>query len=313
MAANAAAAAAESSSAPAVAAAEPKPGEEAPLEDATPKTVEAAIDRRDSAAAIALVKRLQVKDLNILSLPKARGMTLLHVAALHLEDVALAIVARPDFTALNAKSRTGRTALHHAAGAGFVSVCSAIMSHGAFTEAHATDAGGMTACDMARECGQQAIVELLKGAKEDDAAAKELADAIIYKRNHAKALELLKKPSVPGLNRIHDKNATLLHHAVDFISPPDVALAILARPEFQHVNAATEAGCTALHLAAGAGTKMLPVAKALVAHPQFTALFARDSPDQDGRTALDIATSWEKHEMAQFLREAEAAARARQA
>ena len=85
-----------------------------------------------------------------------------------LPNVALAIVARADFRAINAKDETGMTALHWAVNRGYLDVCKAIVGRKDFTELRTpADGGSMgagTAYIYASELYRTDIANFLKEA-----------------------------------------------------------------------------------------------------------------------------------------------------
>lgn len=133
-----------------------------------------AIHRGNAAAALALLMLPKLPGLNDAH-PRS-GFNVLHEAAIwRLEDVALAILARPDFLSVNALAAdyiwTGATALHLAASEGLVRLCAAIAQHPDFNQLHAGLRGdgplgwrGATAADIARNNGQHQLVQMLEPA-----------------------------------------------------------------------------------------------------------------------------------------------------
>ena len=86
-------------------------------------------------------------------------------------DVALAILARPDFTAINVSDRGGRTALHIAARAGLKEVCAAILQRPGFNGVNAKDRGKWSALHHAAHIGSAPVCEALlayRPAKPED-------------------------------------------------------------------------------------------------------------------------------------------------
>lgn len=132
---------------------------------------------------------------------------------------------------------------------------------------------------------------------------------LILNRERGPALEMLKSfrsLTEVGLRQQSSSGHTLLHVAIKK-KMPDVALAIIAHPQFDLINERLRSGATALHLAARWG--MMEVCKAIVQRNDFTQILAEDgAPDM---TALRVALMRNLTPLAQFLREAEAAHRAR--
>ena len=136
-----------------------------------------------------------------------------------------------------------------------------------------------------------------------DASEPEPGDLLgaIQRGSEAAALSLLQRPRLPGLNEVDELGQTVLHQAI-VCRLPEVALAILARTDFQAVNAQEDDdGETALHWAALQG--FLPVCRAIVGQANFTELRA---VDLDGDTALQWARIYGLGEVAEFLEVAEA-------
>lgn len=132
-----------------------------------------AIRRPDEAAALSLLRRPRLPGLNQLNEATGGshgyGSSVLH-EAVALPAVALAILARPDFTAVNAKGYM--TALHEAAWKRSIPICQAILARPDLTdECRLEDSCAMTRERLASEFaeGYPALHELLKNA-EDEAA-----------------------------------------------------------------------------------------------------------------------------------------------
>lgn len=122
-----------------------------------------AINSRDVAAALQLLRRRQLPGLNELD---QVGRTVLHWAIdCSPPEVAVAIVTRQDFEGINVRCQWGRTALHRAAFHGFLQVCKAIVGRADFTELLAVDGKHRTALQEAQSEGNHAIASLLQEAE----------------------------------------------------------------------------------------------------------------------------------------------------
>lgn len=181
--------------------------EEVPLPG--PGALSEAIELRDEAAALELLKRHHLPGLNdvdetgrsalhcaifsqlpkvalsilgradfaALNLKDKYGCTaLLYALNSDLPEVALAVVLRRDFSGINLKERYGQTALHDAAGQGFLAVCQAILDRDAFTELLAVDDLGLTALQVAEERGHHEVRDLLQAAEAGLAGAQQAQD-----------------------------------------------------------------------------------------------------------------------------------------
>lgn len=138
------------------------PQEDAPAPE--PGELMAAIQHRNEAAAVALLQHPHLPDLNS---SDEDGWTLLHWAIWNnLPDVALTIIARGDFTMINAKHRWGSTALHAAARRGQLHVCNAILDHAQFTELMAVNSSGRTASQWALTYSHYALSEFLRNVEQ---------------------------------------------------------------------------------------------------------------------------------------------------
>lgn len=94
------------------------------------------------------------------------GHTVLHLAiGFGFQEVALRILARPDFVCVNIKDPTNSTGLHWAAGRGYIGVCRAILNREDFEQLHAINDLGFSALQVARGVGHQELVELLEQAQ----------------------------------------------------------------------------------------------------------------------------------------------------
>lgn len=129
-----------------------------------PGALLAAIYFRDEALALQLLRRHQVPGLNDLD---QQGNTALHKALFnHLQEVAVVIARKPEFSGINGADRTRLfTALHHAAEEGFLPVCRAIVGRADFTGLLALDHHGRTALQVARDFRYRAVVAFLKDAE----------------------------------------------------------------------------------------------------------------------------------------------------
>lgn len=98
---------------------------------------------------------------------KYRGCTALTLAAeKRLTGVCLAMLERPDFTEINAKTTgRGETVLHMAAANGLLDVCQRIMKRGDFHAVNATTlprSMGCTAAEVAESCGHGEVAALIR-------------------------------------------------------------------------------------------------------------------------------------------------------
>merc|ERR1719387_1520754 len=98
---------------------------------------------------------------------KYRGHTALTLAAeKQLTGICLAILDREDFSEINAKTvGCGETALHKAAAKGLIDVCQAIMNHPHFHAVNATTlprSMGSTAAEVAEGCGHAEVAEIIR-------------------------------------------------------------------------------------------------------------------------------------------------------
>lgn len=140
--------------------------EEAPEPD--PGALWAAIRGRDEATALQVLGKRQLPGLNNVD-PAGGGWTTLHLAIDHnLPEVALAIVARPDYTCINLKTPwDGYTVLHSAAQRGYLPLCQAILGRADFCELLAVSNSWKTAWELARSIGEDAVAEFLGEAEAD--------------------------------------------------------------------------------------------------------------------------------------------------
>jgi len=126
----------------------------------------------------------------------------------------------------------------------------------------------------------------------------------IAHRETVRAAALLSLPHPPGLNIVKTgKEISTLHMAV-YVNLPDIALAIISRPDFVHVNAKRKPdGATALHLAAFKGH--VQVCQALLGRSDFVEAGARLVRDwgtnKAGDTALDVAKGRGRNSIIQLL------------
>lgn len=128
-----------------------------------PGALLAAIQRRDVASAQLLLRQAELPGLSDVD---RLGRTVLHEAIdQELPDVALAILARPDFSIVSARRLQSDTALHRAARQGFLPVCEAILGRADFTELLATVRNGDTASRAARKHGHEAVATFLEKAE----------------------------------------------------------------------------------------------------------------------------------------------------
>lgn len=121
---------------------------------------------RTEAVALQLLRQPQLASLNDVN---ESGLTALHSAiGHHLPAVAMAIIARPDFTKINARTSTGlgRTALHLAARDGQLQICQAILDRQDFTELLAVaDDEWSTVPRTACQRGHREVSEFLEAAE----------------------------------------------------------------------------------------------------------------------------------------------------
>lgn len=126
-----------------------------------------AIVRRNAPAALELLDKPRLSGIG--NPEPASGFSVLHAAALfRLEEVALRILARTDFKAINAKWGGGPTALHIAARLGLQRFCRATVARPDFTELQTplpegcwVGRRGETAYDIAQGSGHPDIAALL--------------------------------------------------------------------------------------------------------------------------------------------------------
>lgn len=120
-----------------------------------------AIRGRQEAAALDLLRQPVLPGLNEVE----NGRTALeHSIRMLFSTVAVAILARADFTGVNTQTPTGSTSLHSAVLNGLLDVCQAIARREDFTEALALNRDGQTALQLARQFGHHEIAALLEGA-----------------------------------------------------------------------------------------------------------------------------------------------------
>lgn len=127
-----------------------------------PSDLRTAIERREEAAALRLLRRPHLPGLND---EDQYGLSVLHRAIdSNLPAVAVAILAKPEFSRINAKDRGGWTALHAAAARGYLSVCQSIVNSGNFTELRAPF-HGKTASQWANHLGHHEVKTFLQTAE----------------------------------------------------------------------------------------------------------------------------------------------------
>lgn len=125
----------------------------------------AAIERHDEAAALQLLRRHRLPGA-VLNYLHYFGYSVLDRALYeHLPEVALAILSRADFSEINAKPKSGSTALHTAAAGGFLPICRAILDRDDFTELLTEDGHGITASQVADENGHHEVRDFLRAAE----------------------------------------------------------------------------------------------------------------------------------------------------
>lgn len=288
--------------------------------DPEPGALRAAIEAKDAALCLRLLRRKHLPGLN-----DSDDSTVLDVAIWRkLPEVALAIVAREDFTEINAEFQfdDGGTALHFAAYQGYLSVCQAIVNRTDFT-ALLAHCGGHTARQYADRQGFKGgmtrelrpIVDFLLGIEAKTREPDELW-LDIFQQEWGCTEQLLHWPSPPGLNDVDADGCTRLHAAIRHHHPRwSVAVAIVARPDFAWINAKDPDGRTALHLAVEGARRfvktwgrfhwhpqeVLALCGAILSRADFTELQALNL---HGESAQQLATRLEQHEVAEFLQEA---------
>lgn len=134
----------------------------------------------------------------------------------------------------------------------------------------------------------------------EDTHPKALLQALGFS-NPARAVRILRQPTVPGLNQVYS-SGSILNRAVG-LNFPEVVEALLARPDFRQVNArnvVTE--MSALHSAAVRG--QMVSCRAILHRQDFVLLRARSCT---GRTAREEALNAGHRAVAEFLRAAEVA------
>ena len=121
------------------------------------------------------------------------------------KEKSLAILARPDFTAVNWMDKVGRTALHIAADNKLDEVCLAILARSDFKAVNAKEPQGTALCV---------------------AAARDMG---------AVCQAILARPDFNEINARDRYNRTALHLAA-LHHLEDVCVEILARPDFSEIN-----------------------------------------------------------------------------
>lgn len=132
---------------------------------AEPTALLAAIESCDEAVALCLLRRPEPPfGLNAVD---EDGWSPLHWAvSLNLTETALALLARKDFSQVNAKTSVGTTALHLAAWEGDAAVCRGILRRPDFRKLLAVDdAEGMSALQRALWQGHKEAAEVLEKAE----------------------------------------------------------------------------------------------------------------------------------------------------
>lgn len=146
------------------------------VEELVPDALVRALMSRQRKRALRVLRRPQLPCLNHVGLYDRQGIMILDWTTLHAAvfmgcaDVASAILARPDFTMINARVLSidefnGQTALHGAADQGLLSVCRAILAQADFTELLTRDAENLTASQRARASGHVAVADFLEEAE----------------------------------------------------------------------------------------------------------------------------------------------------
>lgn len=122
------------------------------------------LEEQNAAAALLLLQKAEPPaDLSMVS---SSGHTALVLAMdLHATDVAMKILSRPEFAAVNVRTIGGWTALHWAAGQGNLQICEAILSRSDFCEHLAVNNNGNLASEVARRRGHSRLAELLSSAE----------------------------------------------------------------------------------------------------------------------------------------------------
>lgn len=130
-------------------------------QDGAANALHDAIRGRQEATALDLLRQPLLPGLNEVE----KGRTALeHSIRMLLSAVAVAILARGDFTQVNTPTPTGSTSLHSAVLNGLLDVCHALLRREDFTEALALNRDGRTALELARLFGHHEIAALLEGA-----------------------------------------------------------------------------------------------------------------------------------------------------
>lgn len=133
------------------------------VQDHHPKALIQAIRCSDEARALRILRQSHPPGLNQVYLS---GSVLHHAAGHDLFDAVEAILARPDFTKVNAAAMvTGHTVLHSAASRGQLRVCRAILRRLDFVELHLRNRAGRTAKEEAQLSGQRDIADFLQTAE----------------------------------------------------------------------------------------------------------------------------------------------------
>lgn len=122
----------------------------------------------------------------------------------------------------------------------------------------------------------------------------ELQEAI-NRRDEARALELLERPRLPGLDAVDQNGNSVLHLSI-IMNLPAVASAIAARDDFSGINSKDRWCGTALHVAARLGS--LEMCRIVLEHDDFTELQAKD---MFGGTPQYLALRFGHRDVAEFL------------
>lgn len=193
--------------------------------------------------------------------------TALHCAAENgLAWTCEVLLRRSDFKEVNALDASGCTALHSAIKGGSTEAALAILGHGDFVEVNARDSGtGRTPFQAAARAGLDEVcaailnnrnVDINLALNGKDTTGRNAVQGALVRAGGcprqyvAVCLRILGLSEFSGVNDVDPETGRTLLHAVAFAGLPEVAEAILARPDFAGVNKTDGAGLTALHQAA---------------------------------------------------------------
>jgi len=214
---------------------------------------------------------------------------------------ALAILRQPRFEEVNAKDKSGCSALHYAASRGLSTVCRTLLQRSSFDEANATDCFSRTALIHAAQAGQTEACEVLVTSPRftghdtrtihDRTALHAAAE-----RGHLCVCRLLLDCSQFALTSEQDNVGQTALHRAAVSGHACVCGALLDHERFAVPNVADADGWTALHWAASGGHAM--TCRVLLEHRRFTAADARTSR---GWTALHYAAAHGQVEVCRLL------------